>query len=184
MLQDADFERAADALQTDVPSVKALAHVESNGDGFLPDGRSKILFEAQHFHKLTQGKFDADHPNISSPVWNRHLYKGGAAEWDRLEEAIELDREAALKSASYGAFQILGENFKACGFASVEAFVEAMKTDTGQLDAFVNFIKANHIDGPLRRHEWDKVARLYNGPQYAANQYDQKLAAAYAEFCG
>ncbi len=182
-MTDQDYERAADALQTDVAAVKAVAHVESAGSGFLPDGRPKIVFEALHFHKLTSGRYDESHPDISSPVWNRHLYKGGAAEWTRLEAAIELDRVAALRSASYGAFQILGDNFVQCGYESVESFVEAMKSEGSQLDAFVAFLKANHLDGPLRRHEWTRLARGYNGPRFAQNGYDSKLADSYKEFC-
>jgi hypothetical protein len=43
----------------------------------------------------------------------------------------------------------------------------------------VNFIKANQLADPLRRHDWAAFARRYNGPGYTANSYDTKLAAAH-----
>ena len=52
-------------------------------------------------------RFDESHSHISTPSWVRN-YKGGAGEYERLAEAIALNREAALKSASWGMFQILG----------------------------------------------------------------------------
>ncbi len=153
-------------------------------DGFLPDGRPKILFESRWFHKLTNGAHDGDPRGISTPNWVRN-YKGGAGEYERLESAISLDREAALKSASWGMFQILGVNHKAAGFADVEAYVAAQLVSEGNhLDAFVNFIFHNKLDDELRDLRWADFARRYNGPAYKKNRYDEKMAAAYAEFSG
>jgi hypothetical protein len=182
-LTDGDFADCASSLNCQVAAVRAVVAVESSGGGFLPDGRPKILFEAKYFHKLTNGRYDATHPNISSPVWNKKLYKGGAREWDRLNEAAALDRPAALQSASWGLFQIMGANFKACGFASVEDFVAAMEKSEGeQLKAFVNFVKSSKLDGYLRSRNWAAFAKGYNGPGYAKNQYDKRLADAYSKY--
>ena len=41
-------------------------------------------------------------------------------------EAAHLNRIAALKSASWGKFQLMGFNYKLCGFNSLQAFVNAM----------------------------------------------------------
>src|SRR4051812_32917555 len=97
-LTEQDFERAAAALQCEVNAVKAVAKVESNGAGHFPDGRPVILFEAHYFSRLTSHEFDKSHPQISAPKWDKTLYKGGAKEWDRLDEAAQLDRDAALRS--------------------------------------------------------------------------------------
>lgn len=182
-LTDADYQRAAKSLGVDVASIKAVASVESSGAGFLPDGRPKILFEAQQFHDHTGGRYDRTHPDISSPTWNRSLYKGGAAEYGRLAEAQKLDSSAALQSASWGKFQILGSNYRAAGYDSVESFVAGMKQSEGkQLDAFVGFVKANGLADNLKNHDWAGFARGYNGPGYAANDYDGKMARAYAQY--
>jgi len=180
-LSEPDFKRAADRLGCEVAAVKAVAEVESGGKtGFLPDKRPKILFESRWFHKLTGGRFDASNPDISTPTWVRN-YKGGAAEYGRLEAAIALDRAAALKSASWGMFQILGVNHAVVGFADVEAFVRAQVESEGkQLDAFVGFVISNKLDDELRDKRWADFARVYNGPGFAENRYDAKMAEAYA----
>lgn len=184
-LTDDDFERAALALDCDVPAIKAVCEVEAPRGGFLPGGEPVILFEAHHFSRLTNGAFNASHPWISSRAWNRALYKGGQAEHVRLAEAAALDRDAALQSASWGKFQIMGFNFYACGFAGIQDFINAMYESEGRhLDAFVGFVKHERIDGPLREHRWADFARRYNGAGYAANQYDVKLAAAWARHGG
>jgi hypothetical protein len=60
--------------------------------------------------------------------------------------------DAGLSAASYGAFQILGENHKACGYATPFDFVLAMcQTEGAQLAAFVNFLKANRLDAAAPR---------------------------------
>lgn len=182
-LTEQDYADCAKDLECQQAAIRAVVEVESRGGGFLPDGRPKILFEALYFHKLTGGKYDKSHPNISSPTWNKSLYKGGAKEWDRLEEAAALDRTAALRSASWGLFQIMGDNYKMCGFASVEDFVAAMEASEGeQLKAFTNFVRSKKLDGYLRARNWASFAKGYNGPGYAKNQYDQKLAAAYGKY--
>ena len=176
-MTDDAIAAAANSIGCDVCAVKAVLDVESRG-GFLPDGRPKILFERAYFSRLTGGKYNSSDPDISAPTWGG--YKGGPAEYDRLEKAIALDRDAALRSASWGAFQIMGNNFAACGFANVEDFVTAMVAgEPQQLDAFVSFVKSGGLDDELRRLDWAGFARGYNGPDYRANKYDQKLATAY-----
>lgn len=182
-LTQQDFADCAKDLDCQEAAIRAVVDVESAGGGFLPDGRPKILFEAKYFHKLTGGKYDKSNPNISSPVWDKKLYKGGAKEWDRLNEAAALDRNAALQSASWGLFQIMGANYKACGFASVDDFVAAMEKSEGeQLKAFASFVRSSRLDGYLRSRNWASFAKGYNGPGYAQNKYDQKLAAAYGKY--
>ena len=182
-LIEADFERAAQFLDCEIACVRAVTTVEARGGGFFASGRPKILFEAHIFSKRTKRKYDATHPDISSPKWNRKLYKGGEKEYERLEKAIGLDRSAALESASWGLFQIMGFNFQKAGFDSVDSYVEAMFESEGrQLDAFVNFIKGTRLDGHLRAKRWANFAQAYNGPAYAENKYDTKLQAAYEKY--
>jgi hypothetical protein len=168
---------AAKAIGCDEAAIRAVIAVESHG-GFLADNRPKILFERHYFHRLTNGKFDKSDPDICSAQAGG--YKGGVAEWDRMDRAIKLDRQAALKSASWGAFQIMGANHQAAGFADVESFCHAMcQSEDDQLKAFVGFVKANHLDDELCRRDWAGFARGYNGPGYRQFNYDNKLQAAY-----
>lgn len=188
MLTMRDYERAARTLRVDVAALVALAEVEASGSGFLRTGEPKILFEAHHFSRLTGGAYDRSHPRISSARWNRRLYAIGGSpeirgqgEHRRLQQAITLDRAAALQSASWGKFQIMGFHWKALGYRSPQDFINAMyRSEVTQLDALVKFLQVNRLDDELRRKDWRAFARGYNGPSYRQNQYDTKLAAAYA----
>lgn len=184
-LSAGDMQYIATLLGCDLPAVHAVLTVETGGcGGFLSDGsgRPRILFEAHKFSAATSGRYDDTHPGISSPSWNRKLYKGGAGEYLRLEEAVGLDRTAALKSASWGMFQVLGSNHRACGFGDVEGFVAAMaESEFAQLQAFGAFVQRAGLGPALRAHDWAAFAAGYNGTRYRENQYDTRLAAAYAD---
>lgn len=174
-----DFKKAAEFLGTDVATIMAVAEVESNGGGFFADGQPKILFEAHIFSRRTQGQYDKTNPNLSSPKWNKALYLGGIREHMRLAEAVKLDRTAALESASWGMFQIMGFNFARCGFANVQDFVNAMYQSEGaQLMAFCQFVKSSHLDDELQRGDLVAFAFGYNGPRQEENRYAEKLFAA------
>ena len=182
-LSEAAFAAAAEAIGCDVPAIKAVAEVESRGQGFLADGRLKILFEGHIFFKYTHGAFAAQHPTICYPRWTRQFYLGGAREWTRLNEALALDHNAALMSASYGRFQIMGFNFAHCGFTSVDAFVSALQTgEDAHLQAFCAYIMDVGLARHLTLHRWDDFAQGYNGPQYRKNQYDLNLQKAYIKY--
>lgn len=183
MLDLSDYQKAAQALGCDVDAVKAVDRIESGGSGFLPSGQPKILFEAHLFSRFTGHKYDAEYPGISSPSWNRKLYKGGAAEHERLSSAVALDRNAALQSASWGRYQILGSNWRECGYPSLQAFINAMyESEKDHLEAFVGFVKHRGLADELQRKDWAGFARGYNGPGYLNNRYDTKLAIAYAQY--
>lgn len=187
-LTDADFARAAKELNVEVAAIRAVAEVEAAGQGFLSDGRPAVLYEAHIFHKHTKGAHatakDRRGVSLSSPKWNRSLYGAiGAAQHNRIEDAAKLNWDAAHKAASWGTFQILGENHVAAGHDTIKSFVDAMHAGAGaHLDAFVSFIKANKLEGALRAKNWASFARGYNGPGYAQNAYDKKMAQAYAKW--
>jgi hypothetical protein len=179
-LSEEDFKHAAKMLNCEVACIKAVTEVESAGSGFFASGNPKILYEAHKFSKLTQHKYDSSNPDISSLKWNKALYAGGEKEFNRLKKAIAIDAHAAIQSASWGRFQIMGENYKMCGHTSPESFVEAMyETEGKHLEAFVGFVKSAKLDSALRNKNWAAFARGYNGEGYAQNHYDTKLAAAY-----
>jgi N-acetylmuramidase len=182
-LTEADYQNAANQLGVEIACVKAVTSVESSGGGFFPSGRPKILFEAHLYARSTNQKYNQSNPNISSPKWNRALYAGGEKEYNRLQEAMSLDTPAALLSTSWGLFQIIGRNYKACGFSCVEDFVAAhVESEARQLDAFVKFIKANRMDIHLKNKDWSAFAKAYNGPAFEKNRYHIKMKEAYEKF--
>ncbi len=183
-LEIEDVQRAAEQIGVEYAALQAVIAVESAGDGFLPDCRPKVLFEAHVFSKLTAHRFDKSHPHISSRKWNRKLYGApGAHQWDRLNEAILLDREAALKSASFGAAQLMGFNHEACGFPTVEEFLTAMlDSAASQMNAFIRFLESQGLIVFLKTKNWTRFAERYNGPSFKSNRYDEKLEREYKRY--
>lgn len=189
MFTEAEYAAAAARLGVPVAAVKAVAEVESGGDGFLPDGRPKILFEAHHFGARTGHQYDAAHPDISAPNWEeaRKHYIGGAAEYGRQAKAAALNEKAALESASYGYFQVMGLNWKDLSYSSVREFVDANQTAAGQLDAFMRYIKRHGLDVHMRSFPDEDACRAfaagYNGTG-AVDVYGPKIAEAFARYSG
>lgn len=188
-LTDADFAKAAQVLDVPEASIRAFAEVESAGAGFLDDGRPTILYEAHVFHKETNGKHTgARDPNgvlISAPKWDRSLYgKSGAHQYDRLNAAMALDPDAALRATSWGAFQVMGFNHEMVGYPTVRDMVaDQVSGAAGQLNAFLGFIKARKLEADLRLlpdpDAAKRIARAYNGDGYAQNKYDTKIISAF-----
>lgn len=178
-LSEENYKEAAKILDVDIETVKAVAEVETSGKAFDDSGHPRILFERHYFNRLTSGKFDAGHQNISNP--SPGGYGKFSAQYGRLEEAYQLDLDAALRSASWGRFQIMGENFRAAGFSTVKEFVLAMaKSESEHLKAFVNFVGSNKsMLASLRKKDWAGFAAAYNGPSYKRNNYDKKLKDTY-----
>lgn len=185
-LKESDVVQAAKLLGVEPAAVKAIIHVESAGRGYLKDGRVIILFERHKFYNLLPKnlayKTAAQHPNICNPKSGG--YYGKAGEYLRFNLAFSIDQECAMKATSWGLFQIMGFNHVAAGYATIGEFVDAMKESEGkQLLAFANFIKAHktmHL--ALQKQDWATFAKLYNGPAYKKNNYDSKLANAYARY--
>ena len=183
LLTEQNYKDAAFDLCVETAAIKAVAEVESNGDGFLPNGYPKILFEGHLFSKYTLGVFDKLEPTISYPKWTKEHYLGGQKEYDRLHIATALNRDSALKATSWGKFQILGANHKDSGYDRVSMFVHDMHiSEKEHLKAFINIIRNWSLIEALKYHKWEIFARRYNGPGYKKNQYDTKIAEAYEKY--
>lgn len=189
-LCDADFTVAAQGLGVQAAAIRAFWQTEAAGAGFQ-EGRPKILPEPHRFSKNTGHRFDASHPTISYPKWGTRPYvKTQDERYDQLLQMVRLDTDAGFASASYGAPQIMGENFKACGYDSSFAFAEAMARDEAtQLRAFEAFVTGCGILPYLRRvtrapTSWEPVASRYNGTAFRQNRYHEKMAASFAGFGG
>jgi len=176
------LEKTKKLLNAGDAEIWAALTVETRGCGFLPDKRPYILFERHIFSKYTQHVYDKKYPDISNPVAGGYG-EGGENQYLRLEKAVQLDKTAALKSASWGIGQVMGFNAEQCGYKNVESMVNAMcKSESEQLLACAKEIIPFAVY--LRGHRWDKFAFRYNGPEYAKNNYDARLAAAYKKFSG
>ncbi len=180
-LTRADYEAVATRLGCEWEALAAVAKVESGPlGGFAPDGRLVILFERHLFSRKTNSRFDQSNPSVSNRTPGGYP-RSQDDRWAQLTEAYALDPEAALQSASYGRFQVLGQNFPNLQKANAHEYVAKLaRSEKDQLDAFEGFIRANNLADELQRKDWTGFASRYNGPGYAANQYDTKMAEAYS----
>ena len=186
-----DYQRVADGLSCGVAAVRAVAEVETACEPFLSDrtGRPSILFEAHIFNRYTNGRFlgakDRYGVALATAQWDRTLYgKGGAHQYERLEDACALDRHAALMATSWGMFQIMGFNWKDAGFGSCEEMVAAMRSGpAAHLMAFQNFVRSKQLDGTLRSTppDFKTFATKYNGSGDVA-AYAAKMKSRYGTF--
>ena len=183
-LSASDYQELSNEFDLEVALVRAVIKVESSGSGFLLSepvpARPKILFEAHWFYRFTPKWVSRDRPDLSSPKWNRDLYKGGSAEWQRLLDAMVFDEVQALKSASFGLGQVMGFNYTVTGCDSIQQFIEEnFAGEYWQARHMMNFIVNNNLLDYLKRKDWDGFAEGYNGSSYRVNNYHVKLAEAY-----
>ena len=180
----------------ELAAVKAVNEVESSGKGFLISGKPKILFEGHIFWKelkrrgiMPESVKKPGNAHVLYPSWTKVYYQGGDKEYDRLAAAIGISsdpkvKEAALASASWGSFQIMGFHAKSLGYSSVQDFVDRMYLhEREHLGAFGRFLRVNGIISYLKSKNWAKVAEKYNGAGYRTNKYDEKLEKAYRRYC-
>lgn len=200
LLHNNDLVVAAERLGVPLASIYAVNEVESKGKGFLENGKPVILFERHIMYRQlatarnagddpAELKRHADQLATANPALVNPKpggYIGGTAEHQRLAMARLIDDTAALESASWGAFQIMGFHWKRLGYASVQDFVAAMSAgEPQQFDAFTRFIETDPVlHKALKARKWAEFAKLYNGPDYLRNLYDTKLQRAYERHAG
>lgn len=186
-LTDEDFDLVANLLDCEAAALKAVQQVETGGrGGFFAPGKPAILFEGHIFwNQLKKRGIDPaaqmrGNEDVLYPRWEKGHYKGGMGEYDRLEQARKIHREAADSSASWGMFQIMGFNYAACDEPDVNTFVSHMAdSERMQLVLSARFIRKAGMLPFLQGKDWAEFAKRYNGPAYAQNEYDKKLASAY-----
>lgn len=125
---------------------------------------------------------DAKYPSICSK--SPGGYTVGTKEHDRHTLALGVCAHAAYNAASYGKWQIMGFNAQFCGYTSSQAmYTDMSKSETNHLKALVKFFKANpNMIKALQAKNYAMFARLYNGPNYAINKYDQLIARELGKF--
>lgn len=183
-ITDADYAQAATELGCEVAAIKAVAITESGASGsyFTFEGWDAvpaILYERHYFHRLTGGKYDQSHPDLSNS--DAGGYGGYSAQYAKLVKAYELDQESALKSVSWGRFQIMGSNHTSAGSPDVGTFVRSISiAEKNHLSAFVSFIKSNStLSKAIVDKDWLAFAISYNGPKQKG--YDKRMKDNYED---
>ncbi|WP_432328925.1 N-acetylmuramidase family protein [Mucilaginibacter sp. P25] len=183
MLTEQDYKEAAGIIGCSVAAIKAVSGVESGGSGFLKSGKIKLKFEGHVFHKLTKGRFAAQHPTLSYPAWTEKYSRFGEDSYIRFNQAYALDPVAAMEATSWGMFQVMGFNYASCGFNSVKELGLYLKEgESYQLKAFCMYIKSQGLAVYLQKQQWASFAYRYNGADYKKHHYDLQLQAEFEKF--
>ncbi len=187
-----DIGTAARRLGVETAVLLAFVEVEAAGRGFDNQNRPKMLFEPHIFYReLGPGKMRdmAEKAGLAYKNWKAGNYPKDS--YPRLIQAMAIHEEAALRSASWGLPQILGQNFGIAGFSSAKQMVQAMiQGETEQLNAMITFLEKSGFVPLLKNKDftkassWEAPARKYNGPAYATHGYHTKLAKAYQKHAG
>lgn len=188
ILKESDIIDAANVLKVPVASVKAISEVESNGSGFMDDGRPVILFERHWMYRNLKKNGIDPNPYLNSHPDIVQIKPGGylkpESEYKRFYNACIVDRSSAIESTSWGRFQIMGFHYQRLGFKTPEMFYKSMVISEGEhLKALVKFIETDKLlHKAIQDQDWKTVAYIYNGPSYDKNKYDIKLLNAFNKF--
>jgi peptidoglycan hydrolase-like protein with peptidoglycan-binding domain len=178
-----DFGRAAAAIGCEEAAIRAVCQVEARGSGFDARNRPVILPERHVFYRNLHGpQLDAAvRAGLAYAEWKPGNYPATQdLRYEQLAEMMAIDAEAALKATSWGLGQVLGENYRLCGFQTVGDMVaRCVESEGGQIDVMAGFIIGKGLGKYLVAKDWAGFARGYNGKDYAKNQYDAKLGRAY-----
>lgn len=183
------FQKLGEKFSIEPALLKSVAIVECGLDlnGFLADGKPKILFEGHIFYrellkvnpKSTVVRISRSHPSICYESWTKQFYLGGMDEYDRYDEARKINPECAMLATSWGFPQIMGFNYQSCGCQTVTEFVGKMReSEESQMELWYHFLYNQKLIPILKEHDWETFTRKYNGPGQV-NVYSQKLMNTY-----
>lgn len=192
---------AAKAAGFEPRTVRAIVKVETGGAGYdSATGKLLIQFEPSWFRrKLTKARLleieRARQARAAGTATEAQLdlvagwettqangVEGQKREWAAFNAAFAIDKTAAMLSTSWGLPQMMGFNFAALGFKSVDALVDAFReSEANQLTGMLAFLNSKPaLARAVRDKDWAMVAYYYNGAGYKQFNYDRRLAAAYA----
>ena len=194
MITNEMFRNLGEKFSVEPALLKSVAIVECGLDlnGFLADGKPKILFEGHIFYsellkvlpKATVVRISRSHPSICYESWTKQFYLGGMDEYDRYDEAVKVNPECAMLATSWGFPQIMGFNYQYCGCSAVTEFVEKMReSEESQMELWYHFLYNQKLIPILKEQDWETFTRKYNGPGQV-NVYSQKLMNTYNNLKG
>ncbi|MDW8328054.1 MAG: N-acetylmuramidase domain-containing protein [Anaerolineales bacterium] len=186
------LEALSAQLQIEPAVAVAVFAVESGGQTFSPvTNKMLIRFENHVFYNLwgrhNQAVFERHFTFNPNQRWLGHKWRptpnedwrppdrpdfhgDQVREWEVLDFARTLDDEAAKKSISMGAPQIMGFNHAVIGYATVHELFDAFnhpdraQAERAQVVGFFDFVNANpQRIAALQAQDFVAFARSYNG---------------------
>lgn len=187
MITEEQYIQAANLLGCSVAAIKAVKDVEAQGEGFLPSGKLKILFEGHKFYKYVPNAAEVakKEPTLCHLKYSNKHYLGGEKEYQRFNKAFAINARAAMLSTSWGMFQTMGFNHQDAGYNSVNEMIDDYKKgEYQQLISFCNFLLKVDLHKCLQgaTPNFAAFALGYNGKAYKINQYDVKMLKAFQKY--
>lgn len=190
-----ELRRVAAKSGIEAAALMAVVEVESDGVPVEPaDGKTpRLLFERHVFYRELKNRApkklqQAVNEGLAIPKWSRATqYKDQGTSSGRLrvlERARGIDEDIANRSCSWGVGQTMGFLAEEQGFKNATEMVAFMVRGgvTAQVECMIREIKKRGLVKKMNAHDWAGFARSYNGPGYAQNQYDVKMATAYRKW--
>ena len=187
-LTDADFTVFASRLNVPIGHVKGVRKVEAPRGAFTTDGRPTDLYERHVAYRNAQSptSLAQQRPDL---FWKTGYGPGGygpySAQFDKMADACAYDPEAALCGVSWGAFQVLGENWRGLKYSSVWDMVSSLvQSEAAHLDCFARFLKMKDIEDEFRAcrpgdpDSCIPFVSKYNGAGFRKFNYHVKMAQA------
>lgn len=182
----AEIASIAERNGFDPRAMRAVAKVESAGGGWDNSGLLKCLWERHWLWRRVRLAV----PLLSNPTPGGYTIDadrdGINDSWEKLASATgRFGFDTAAECASFGKFQIMGGHWRSLGYPSVAEFIWRLsRSEAAHYEAFARFVTVNGLKNALNKVDGSAAnardfARGYNGKNYAAGRYHEKIAAAW-----
>ena len=172
------LQQVADRAGIPERVLRAVKHVESRGRP------AAVRFEPHLFHRKR--------PDLAESIPYTRSTKGFSlvsSETNRqaLEHALTIDAETAIRSTSFGSYQVLGGYLLAAyPGPPIEAYKAFCSNPSEASDLMVAaWFKDNSTARSAANQtppDFKRLARAYNGPNYHVHKYDERLQAAWEKY--
>ncbi|WP_460154659.1 N-acetylmuramidase domain-containing protein [Pseudomonas sp. S2_G10] len=186
------FELLADELGVEREVLRAIAVAETGDKSPFREyevgkRHALILYERHYMRRLllasgmSQSEINAlsiSEPKIVHAYEASYVYGSLDEQYSRFKRAREINHAAAIKSCSWGKFQVMGEYYRHL-YSSIEELEEAQNYCALQhLQYFKVFlVKEKKLMEPMKNKDWLLIAQKYNGKGQIG--YDVKIRSAY-----
>lgn len=177
---------------TGTAKIRAVAEVESGGNGWLNDGLVKILYERHKFWKYNNDTSAPKSTFFNYPTGGNYTIDADNNDindsWEKLLRACEFDPLAAFMSVSMGKFQVMGFHYALLGFKTPWDMMYSLVSDEKKhYELLVRYIKVNHLSKAFVAingiaNNCRAFAAGYNGSGYVNFNYHVKIANAYTKY--
>lgn len=197
------FEKLAVEMGVEKEVFQAVSIVESGGRGsFIDiDGKKlpKILYERHYMYRFCKTKFSKDqlsklkknNPELVNeiPTYKdkNASYGSEKIQYEKLKKAKKIDEDSAIKSCSWGKFQVMGKYYDYL-YSSSKDMELAMTTCELQhyayFKVFLEDVTGLSMIKAMKAKNWAKIAELYNGEDYEKTGYHIKMEKEYKNLKG